>query len=63
MLDLQNPDSTHINILPILHFWKYAKFENKVQKIENRAQKIIGKPLPYSMKNYLIVRRIAAYVH
>ena len=28
-LDLQSHDSTHINILPILHFWKYTKLRRK----------------------------------
>ena len=28
-LDLQSHDSTHINILPILHLWKYAKLPGK----------------------------------
>ena len=49
--------------MPILHFWNIPNYvENKVQYIENRAQKIIGKPLPYSMKNFQ-KRRIATYVH
>ena len=29
MLDLQRHDSTNINILPILHFWKYTKLRRK----------------------------------
>ena len=63
MIDLQSHDSNQINILPILHFWNIPNYvENKVQYIENRAQKIIGKPLPYSMKNFQ-KRRIATYVH
>ena len=58
-----------VMILPILTYCPYSTFgnipnyvENKVQNIENRAQKIIGKPLPYSMKNFQ-KRRIATYVH
>ena len=48
-----------VMILPILTYCPYSTFrsipnfvENKVQNIENRAQKIIDKPLPYSMKNF-----------
>ena len=55
-------------ILPKLRYCPYSTFgnipnyvENKVQSIENCAQKIIGKPLPYSMKNFQ-QRRIATYV-
>ena len=55
--------------LPKLTYCPYSTFgdipnyvENKVQYIENRAQKIIGKPLPYSIKNFQ-KRRIATYVH
>ena len=63
MIDLQSHDSTQIKILPILHFWNIPNYvENKVQYIKNRAQKIIGKSLPYSMKNFQ-KRRIATYVH
>ena len=58
-----------VMILPILTYCPYFTFgnipnyvENKIQNIENRAQKIIGKPLPYSMKNFP-KRRIATYVH
>ena len=36
--------------------------ESKVENIENRAQKIIGKPLPYSMQKFQ-KRRISPYVH
>ena len=56
-------------ILPILRYCPYSTFgnipnyvENKVQNIENCAQKIIGKPLPYSTKNFQ-KRRIVTYVH
>ena len=63
MLDLQ------IMNLPKLTYCPYSTFanipnyvENKVQYIENRTQKIIGKPLPCSMKNFQ-KRRIATYVH
>ena len=56
-------------ILPILTYCPYSTFENipnyvenKVQNIKNRAQKIIGKPLPYSNKNFQ-KRRIATYVN
>ena len=45
--------------LPILTYCPYSTFgnipnyvENKVQIIESHAQKIIGKPLPYSMKDF-----------
>ena len=55
--------------LPKLTYCPYSTFgnipnyvENKVQYIENRTQKIIGKPLPYSMKIFQ-KRRIATYVH
>ena len=48
-----------VMILPILTYCPYSTFgnipnyvENKNQNIENRAQEIIGKPLPYSMKNF-----------
>ena len=58
-----------VMILPILTYCPYSTFvniptcvENKVQNIENRAQKIIGKPLSYSMKNFQ-KRCIATYVH
>ena len=59
-----------VMILPILTYCPYSTFgnipnykiENKAQNIENRAQKIIGKPLPYHMKNFQ-KRRIATYVH
>ena len=37
-------------------------FENKVQNIENRAQKVIGKSSPYSIRIFQ-KRRIATYVH
>ena len=56
-------------ILPILTHCPYSTFgnitnyiENKFQNIENHAQKIIGKPLPYSMKNFQ-KQRFPAYVH
>ena len=56
-------------ILPMLTYCPYSNFinlpnhaENKVQNIENRAQKIIGKPLPYSMKNFQ-KQHIVTYVH
>ena len=56
-------------ILPVLTYCPYSTFgnipnyiENKVQYIENRAEKVIGKPLPYSMKNFQ-KRRIATYFH
>ena len=58
-----------VMILPILTYCPYSTFvnipncvENKVQNIENRVQKIIGKPLPYSMKNFQ-KRCMATYVH
>ena len=58
-----------VMILPILTYCPYSTFvnipnyvENKVQNIEDHAQKIIGKILPYSMKNFQ-KRRIATYVH
>ena len=58
-----------VMILPILTYCPYSTFgnipnyvENKVQNIKNHAQKIIGKPLPYSMKNFQ-KRHIATYVH
>ena len=45
--------------LPILTYCPYSTFgnipnyvENKVQIIESHAQKIIGKPLLYSMKDF-----------
>ena len=54
-----------VMILPILTYCPYSTFgnilnyvESKVQNIKNRTQKIIGKPLPYSMKNFQ-KRRIA----
>ena len=55
--------------LPKLTYCPYSTFgnipnyvQNKIQYIENRAQNIIGKPLPYSTKNFQR-RRIATYVH
>ena len=58
-----------VMILPILTYCPYSTFgnipnyvENKVQNIENRAQKIIGKPLPYSKKNFQ-KQRIVTYVN
>ena len=58
-----------VMILPILTYCPYSTFgnipnyvKNKVQNIKNRAQKIIGKPLPYSMKN-IQKRHITTYVH
>ena len=58
-----------VMILPMLIYCPYSIFgnisnhvENKVQNIENRAEKIIGKPLPYSMNNFE-KRRIGTYVH
>ena len=58
-----------VMILSILTYCPYSTFgnipkyvENKVQNIENRVQKIIGKPLRYSMKNFQ-KRLIATYVH
>ena len=45
-----------VMIPPILTYYPYSTYgnipnyiENKVQNIENHAQKIIGKPLPYSI--------------
>ena len=56
-------------ILPILTYCPFSTFENipnyaenKLQNIKNRAQKVIGKPFPYGMKNFQ-KRRIATYVH
>ena len=59
-----------VMILPMLiYYCPYSIFgnilnhiENKVQNIENRAEKFIGKPLPYSIKNFH-KRLIATYVH
>ena len=58
-----------VMILPILTYCLHYTFgnipnyvENKVQNTENRSQKIIGKPLPYSMKNFQ-KQRIATYIH
>ena len=58
-----------VMILPILTYCPYFTsgnipnyVENKVDTIKNRAQKIIGKPLIYSMKNFQR-RGIAKYVH
>ena len=57
-----------VMILSILTYCPYPTFgnipnyvENKVQNIENRTQKIIGKPSSYRMKNFQ-KRRIATYV-
>ena len=48
-----------VMILAILTYCPHFTFgnipnyvENKVQSIENRAQKIIGKSFPYSIKNF-----------
>ena len=51
-----------VMILPILIYCPYSTFGNIPNYVENRAQKITGKPLPYSMKNFQ-KRRIATYVH
>ena len=63
MLDLQIKNLPKLTYCPYSTFANIANYvENKVQYIENRAQKVIGKPLPYSMKNFQ-KRRIATYVH
>ena len=55
--------------LPMLTYCPYSTFgnilnyvENKARNIKNQAQKIIGKPLSYSMKNFQ-KPSIATYVH
>ena len=63
MLDLQIKNIPKLTYCPYSTFANIANYvENKVQYIENRTQKVIGKPLPYSMKNFQ-KRRIATYVH
>ena len=57
-----------VMVLSILTYCPYSTgnmpnyFENKVQNIENRAQKVIGKSSPYSIRIFQ-KQRIATYVH